>query len=336
MALVIRPLVLTFRAMDSVPTLQRAALLLDHATQRVSLAPLDHFPKDSLLRRLSLLLHAASVSTPITGRVCDRLGDFVLLLQRWNVQQQDSDTSSHSKILLAAAMHISLFLVETSDFMAYMRGRKEPFLFNNKPTPDGEVNQWMYDFLDAFFQMTCSTTCSSVHSPRFIHHALYCVNPAVFLRYETRRRHLEQKNEGFVERLTFHGTTESNIDSILRHGFGVGGRDVPVKHGKVHGTGIYSSESAAFALRYAKAAEGCPFLSLLVCRVLITPDSRLTPSINGRIHEIVIQHVDQILPTFLIRIGESPQSASTSSDARWTSERLFILSTTTAKVYQKP
>ena len=119
----------------------------------------------------------------------------------------------------------------------------------------------------------------------------------------------EKAGEKISERLTFHGTTMAAIEKIILEGFRIGGVDTPVLAGAALGTGIYSSESPAFAMGYIKDGRKC----LLFSRVCPTKDSVIQKGPMGEIQQLVCKHREQVYPQVL-----------TTRTSTHTSERLRI------------
>ena len=67
--------------------------------------------------------------------------------------------------------------------------------------------------------------------------------------YDTYRNHFLENSREFKEKLLFHGTSKENINSILQNGLTLTNN---VKHGKVHGNGVYFTDDIDFAMKYPK------------------------------------------------------------------------------------
>ena len=51
--------------------------------------------------------------------------------------------------------------------------------------------------------------------------------------------------------IVYHGTKASNIEGIMTGGFKIGGDDVAVKNGQVHGKGVYAATGPQTPEKYA-------------------------------------------------------------------------------------
>ncbi|CAF4718134.1 unnamed protein product [Rotaria sp. Silwood2] len=110
-------------------------------------------------------------------------------------------------------------------------------------------------------------------------------------------------NTSYFSKLVYHGTKLKNIESILRYEFLIPNRAHPTnneppiivsQNGRSFRNGIYSNHSAIYSLSYAHVMN-----NLLVCAAL--PKRNKFGQIkhsHGNI--LVLSHVSQILPLFLI------------------------------------
>jgi hypothetical protein len=116
--------------------------------------------------------------------------------------------------------------------------------------------------------------------------------------------------------ITFHGTSESNISSIVRDGFllpeyeGVKRRGPAVAHGSQWGLGIYSSQNISHSHNYGKE-------TIIMCAVIMGrsyqfstwPRKSLKSVVKGYESHIspdgddwVVFHSDQIIPVCVLHI----------------------------------
>ena len=109
--------------------------------------------------------------------------------------------------------------------------------------------------------------------------------------FELRKKELKDKGCG-DSLLLFHGTPQSNIESILRNNFDLSKRS----NGRTYGDGVYFSEMPEVSLGYTKDQR-----SLILCQVLPGDNSKEVPSgsNDARCWAIVVPRVDQILPDSL-------------------------------------
>ena len=115
--------------------------------------------------------------------------------------------------------------------------------------------------------------------------------------FELRKKELKDKGCG-DSLLLFHGTPQSNIESILRNNFDLSKRS----NGRTYGDGVYFSEMPEVSLDYTKDQR-----SLILCQVLPGDNSKEVPSSSRndtRCWAIVVPRVDQILPRFVINFKE--------------------------------
>jgi Poly(ADP-ribose) polymerase catalytic domain len=115
-------------------------------------------------------------------------------------------------------------------------------------------------------------------------HLLQNVVPYEIRRAQSGHGHVKKAYVDYLvtPKLTYHGTTTSNVRSIVRHGFlkpgdihPVTGQALGVRCGATYGRGIYSSPDPAFAMLYSSmdcvetAARDIPGLKLIVCATLM-------------------------------------------------------------------
>ena len=115
--------------------------------------------------------------------------------------------------------------------------------------------------------------------------------------FELRKKELKDKGCG-DSLLLFHGTPQSNIESILRNNFDLSKRS----NGRTYGDGVYFSEMPEVSLDYTKDQR-----SLILCQVLPGDNSKEVPSSSRndtRCWAIVVPRVDQILPRFVINFKD--------------------------------
>eukprot|EP00668_Euglena_longa_P043713 GGOE01058204.1.p1 GENE.GGOE01058204.1~~GGOE01058204.1.p1 ORF type:complete len:390 (-),score=105.80 GGOE01058204.1:346-1467(-) len=94
--------------------------------------------------------------------------------------------------------------------------------------------------------------------------------------------------------LAFHGTNEANLGSIRKEGLRAGGSPgVPVVHGSVYGSGIYTSKTSPTALGFAEGGK------VIACalRIPLVDPQRVVFEF-GNI--MVVQQSSLLLPTYLI------------------------------------
>ena len=115
--------------------------------------------------------------------------------------------------------------------------------------------------------------------------------------FELKKKELKDKGCG-DSLLLFHGTPQSNIESILRNNFDLSKRS----NGRSYGDGVYFSEMPEVSLGYTRDQR-----SLLLCEVLPGDNSKeihlqdvQSGSKDTRCWAIVVPRVDQILPRFVI------------------------------------
>lgn len=138
------------------------------------------------------------------------------------------------------------------------------------------------------------------------------VNPVLYHRYvEFGRSNADTIEE---ERLMFHGTRNTTIPSILREGFKIGGKEIPMVTGAVHGQGVYLSEDPSFAMRYVRHVDTDSLddfsesgsKCLLFVRCWITRDTKKVVSSSSRgsstIQQVVCPRKEQVVPYYLVYI----------------------------------
>lgn len=148
----------------------------------------------------------------------------------------------------------------------------------------------------------------------------------------TSRHTLEELAEHIVTpKLTFHGTSNRFVPSIVQNGFLAPGavnpqtgEPLPVRCGSTYGLGIYSSPSAEFSLSYSgteaqpTAPDGFWGLKLFVCATLMGRPARMSrfdcwwqrsepyPGAHSHVgnneYEYVVFNSAQILPCYVIHL----------------------------------
>jgi len=115
-------------------------------------------------------------------------------------------------------------------------------------------------------------------------------------KFDLRKKTLKDKGCG-DSLLLFHGTPQSNIESILKNNFDLSKRS----NGRVYGDGVYFSEMPEVSLGYTKDQR-----SLILCQVLPGDNTKEVPSgsNDARCWAIVVPRVDQILPRFAINFKD--------------------------------
>lgn len=92
------------------------------------------------------------------------------------------------------------------------------------------------------------------------------------------------------EVFVFHGTTAKNAERIVREGFRV---DVPVRCGRVYGTGIYCAKSPRTPIAYAGGAK-----FVLLCKALMGRDG--VDSTLPRHDWVLFKTGAQLLPCYAV------------------------------------
>jgi len=123
----------------------------------------------------------------------------------------------------------------------------------------------------------------------------YIVNPELIENYEQFKNDLRSRGEEINERLTFHGTRNEAIELIIKTGFKIGGEGVAVASGQAHGSGVYTSEDPAFAMRYIKDGRK----RLLFARVCVSSDSKIVKQ-GKLIQQLIVKNVHQLLPCYIV------------------------------------
>ncbi|OBT70445.1 hypothetical protein VE03_00038 [Pseudogymnoascus sp. 23342-1-I1] len=148
----------------------------------------------------------------------------------------------------------------------------------------------------------------------------------------TRRDTVEELVEQVVApKLTFHGTSNRFVPSIVQNGFlapgainPTTGEALPVRCGSTYGRGIYSSPSAEFSLSYSgseaqpTAPDGFWGLKLIVCATLMGRSAQMTRDdewwtrsepypgahshVGNNMYEYVVFNSAQILPCYVIHL----------------------------------
>jgi len=133
------------------------------------------------------------------------------------------------------------------------------------------------------------------------------VNPVLLHRYHSFfKTHAVQE-----ELLLFHGTSNTTISSILSHGFKIGGVDVKMATGAVHGQGVYLSEDPQFALRYVRHSDSDAIETfaeqgikcLLFAKCALTAETKKVQH-GPLIEQVVCPNKNQVLPFYLVYVKQ--------------------------------
>eukprot|EP00039_Didymoeca_costata_P033242 m.41482 g.41482 ORF g.41482 m.41482 type:complete len:648 (+) comp9771_c0_seq1:75-2018(+) len=104
----------------------------------------------------------------------------------------------------------------------------------------------------------------------------------------------------------FHGTSEENIETIMKEGFKVGGKEVKIANGKAYGTGVYTATGPDTPMAYGKATPG------KVCGVILLkclPGNKGPPEQRKSLDSwvpaskkdwLIFKHPRQLLPVYVV------------------------------------
>lgn len=119
----------------------------------------------------------------------------------------------------------------------------------------------------------------------------YISNPQLESRFEQVR-----KSDGSTGQVVmgWHGTHESNIESIIQNGFQA--KKFGSAVGQKFGRGVYLSEHADVSLEYCQKGK-----KILLCRAAIEPSkTREVKPHHGRCWALVIEDVTRIVPCYVV------------------------------------
>ena len=121
-------------------------------------------------------------------------------------------------------------------------------------------------------------------------------NPVLADKFNKKRAKLKGRKVNDTPILSFHGTPDVNIESIIKTNFR------PSVVG-TYGPGVYFSEYPLKSIAYSGGSN-----SMIVCQILLGEDGRDStqhvPDSAGRCQEIVIKNVDLILPLYVIHYSQ--------------------------------
>ena len=141
-------------------------------------------------------------------------------------------------------------------------------------------------------------------------------NPRLKRKFEEKKiKEIEEGNAG-ESLLLFHGTPKENILPIVQYNFDPS----IVKHGRVHGDGVYFSECPEVSLRYSCLTPSLSHLpdpeeedgtfSLILCEVLkgSLPGFKEVPiqGFDNRVPVIVVTDIDRLLPRYVATLRRTP------------------------------
>ena len=129
----------------------------------------------------------------------------------------------------------------------------------------------LYRYAESFYlkryhvETFCGASCNCNH-PRVcdthnIERIDFIVHPKLFAQYEEEKEKCRHKKILINEKLLFHGTHATNLNSILSHNFKLTADPVSRNKLNMYGEGIYFSDFPAKSLRYGEA--------LMLCKVIL-------------------------------------------------------------------
>lgn len=117
-------------------------------------------------------------------------------------------------------------------------------------------------------------------------------NQTLIDRYRKKRQKFRSRGVDITEIFVFHGTNPENYDLILRDGFKVGGEEVSISNGAVHGHGVYTATGVSAPMQYAGGANRI----LLALAIKGSENDHKSP----RDDWILFKSKEQLLPLFVV------------------------------------
>ncbi|KAG2379154.1 hypothetical protein C9374_007792 [Naegleria lovaniensis] len=178
---------------------------------------------------------------------------------------------------------------------------------------DLEGEQIHYRFCESqFHRMGASPAYASSYPTAYISEVEYVVNPNIMNRFNNCKKELAKKHGFLLESmkplLLFHGTSETNMENILRTNFLIEKIGSTTDMGW-YGKGFYFSEYPGLSMAYSRNQY------LLICMVLIGKAFHMNQVETGRplesgydshvspdgCSEVIIFNPDQVIPLYKIK-----------------------------------
>ena len=120
--------------------------------------------------------------------------------------------------------------------------------------------------------------------------------------FDSKRAQFRSEGKDCTETWVFHGTgKEANIRSIMTGGFKIGGQDVPVAVGSLHGHGVYTATGPdAGPMGYGQRTQ-----AVILCRALpgAVGAQGSSDSWQPRQDWQIFATKEQVLPCYVVRFG---------------------------------
>jgi len=127
----------------------------------------------------------------------------------------------------------------------------------------------------------------------------YIANESLYRRYMAKKKQFQETKVSDEEVVVFHGTSKSNIESIVCDGFSVGGVEGhPIRHGALFGTGVYTSRTGVTPVIFS------PDMCVVACLAL--PGNVEVHSRSPEKHKnwLIFASADQILPCYVVHFAK--------------------------------
>jgi hypothetical protein len=150
-------------------------------------------------------------------------------------------------------------------------------------------------------ELTKAAASPLASPPRKLWRITLAFNRTLEQAFETKKREIEQRSGcALDERWVFHGTASENIDSILCHGFMVGGQGVTIRNGAAYGKGVYTGIGPSAPLQYGQ--NRAVILALSVCGTVSRQDDGLCDAWDGPPGKDwrIFREGSQLLPVYVL------------------------------------
>lgn len=122
------------------------------------------------------------------------------------------------------------------------------------------------------------------------------VNPVLKKQYDAKRAEFQSAGKPIEEVWVFHGTGHDVTEQICQDGFKIGGQDVAVAHGTVHGTGVYTATGPLSPMAYNQNRDSNKHV-ILAKGLLGTRD---VDSRAPKADWLVFNTKEQLLPLYVV------------------------------------
>ena len=129
-------------------------------------------------------------------------------------------------------------------------------------------------------------------------------NPRVAAQFRRQRDAFASDGKSTEEIWVFHGTAAANVAAIMAEGFRVGGKDVAVSHGSLHGRGVYTAIGPDTPMDYAGVSSSeCVILARALCGAKGATEEAGADCWEPEQDWAIFRSGSQLLPVYVVRFS---------------------------------